>query len=102
MRIDHANPRGTFVTAHAGRESRHDVADRVEPSIWQYDYPVLRSLRDDVEGCRHRTKVGRDFQRSGIFHRPANQGARKNPGFTVSFVGGELVTLPEGLATTTV
>ena len=50
MRIDHANPRGTFVTAHAGRESRHDVADRVEPSIWQYDYPVLRSLRDDVEG----------------------------------------------------
>lgn len=58
MRIDHANPRGTFVTAHAGRESRHDVADRVEPSIWQYDYPVLRSLRDDVEGLLGLVRAG--------------------------------------------
>lgn len=50
MRIDHADPRRTFVAAHTGRESRHAAADRVAPSRWQYDYPVLRSLRDDVEG----------------------------------------------------
>ena len=50
MRIDHADPRGRFAAAHAGRESRHDVADRLTPSLWQYDYPVLRSLRQDVEG----------------------------------------------------
>ncbi|MBI3789470.1 MAG: class I SAM-dependent methyltransferase [Gemmatimonadetes bacterium] len=50
MRIDHADPRRNFVAAHAGKASRHAVADRVDPSPWQYDYPVLRALRDDVEG----------------------------------------------------
>ncbi len=50
MRIEHADPRRKFVAAHTGKESRHAVEDRVEPSIWQYDYPVLRALRDDVVG----------------------------------------------------
>ncbi len=50
MRIDHDDPRRTFVAAHAGKASRHAVEDRVEPSVWQYDYPVLRALRDDVVG----------------------------------------------------
>ncbi len=50
MRIDHEHPRGAFVAAQAGKASRHAVADRVDPSPWQYDYPVLRALRADVEG----------------------------------------------------
>ena len=49
MLIDHTDVRRRFARAHKGRESRHEVADRVCPSIWQYDHLVLRSLRMDVE-----------------------------------------------------
>lgn len=49
MLIDHTDVRRRFVTAHAGRESAHGVADRIDPSPWQYDYLVLRALRHDVE-----------------------------------------------------
>ena len=49
MRIDHANPRGTFVAAHASKTSQHAVEDRILPSRWQYDYLVLHALREDVE-----------------------------------------------------
>lgn len=48
MLIDHTDIRRRFVTAHTGRESTHAVADRVNPSVWQYDYLVLRALQHDV------------------------------------------------------
>ena len=49
MLIDHTDIRRRFATAHEGSESRHDVPDRIDPSIWQYDHLVLRALRRDVE-----------------------------------------------------
>jgi len=49
MLIDHANPRRSYVALRKGRASVHDVGDRVAPSLWQYDYLVLRALQADVE-----------------------------------------------------
>ena len=49
MLIDHTDPRRRFQTSHEGKASAHAVADRVSPSVWQYDYLVLRALTADVQ-----------------------------------------------------
>ena len=49
MEIDLSNISSSFHEAHAVRYSRHDVLDRLEPSILQYDYLSLRALATDVE-----------------------------------------------------
>jgi 2-polyprenyl-3-methyl-5-hydroxy-6-metoxy-1,4-benzoquinol methylase len=37
-----------FLAAQAGKASRHAVADRVHPVLWQYDYLTLSRLSSDV------------------------------------------------------
>jgi hypothetical protein len=49
MEIDLSNISSSFHEAHAVRYSRHDVSDRLKPSIFQYDYLSLRALAIDVE-----------------------------------------------------
>ena len=48
MRLSISNLRGQFQAAQAGKQSRHLPQDRVEPSLFQYDYLSLRRLSDDV------------------------------------------------------
>jgi SAM-dependent methyltransferase len=48
VRIDLERMRAGFLAVQAGKESRHAVADRVEPSRWQYDYVTLSRLSADV------------------------------------------------------
>lgn len=48
MRIDIAAMREAFLAAQAGKKSRHSVVDRTSPSLWQYDYLALSTLRQDV------------------------------------------------------
>lgn len=49
MLIDHTDVRRRFATVQAGRASAHTAAARADPSLWQYDYLVLRALRHDVQ-----------------------------------------------------
>ena len=49
MKIDHAALRASFESAQHGRASNHSAENRRSPSIWQFDYLVLRELRIDVE-----------------------------------------------------
>lgn len=49
MEIDLSDISSSFREAHAVRYSRHDVLDRLKPSILQYDYLSLRALSIDVE-----------------------------------------------------
>ena len=37
-----------FLAAQSGKRSRHAIADRVAPSVWQYDYLTLSRLSQDV------------------------------------------------------
>lgn len=48
MRLSISNLQGQFQAAQAGKQSRHLPLDRVEPSLFQYDYLSLRRLSDDV------------------------------------------------------
>lgn len=48
MRLGISNLKQQFEAAQAGKQSRHLPQDRVEPSIFQYDYLSLRRLSDDV------------------------------------------------------
>jgi SAM-dependent methyltransferase len=48
MRLSISNLRGQFQAAQAGKQSRHLPEDRVEPSLFQYDYLSLRRLSDDI------------------------------------------------------
>lgn len=48
MRIDLEHMRDGFFAAQSGKESRHAVKDRVEPSRWQYDYLTLSRLSQDI------------------------------------------------------
>ena len=48
MRIDVASLRDRFEMAQRGKRSRHSVADRLDPSIFQYDYLTLSRLSADV------------------------------------------------------
>ena len=57
MLIDHTDLRRRFVASHSGKASAHEVADRVSPSIWQYDHLVLRALRADVEALFSRVSA---------------------------------------------
>ncbi len=49
MRIDHADPRGKFAAVREGAPRATAPLDRVSPSRWQFDYLILRALRQDVE-----------------------------------------------------
>jgi 2-polyprenyl-3-methyl-5-hydroxy-6-metoxy-1,4-benzoquinol methylase len=49
MEIDLLDISSSFRAAHAIRYSRHDVRDRLRPSILQYDYLSLSALAGDVE-----------------------------------------------------
>jgi SAM-dependent methyltransferase len=49
MRLNVSNLHQQFAAAQAGKQSRHLPQDRVEPSIFQYDYLSLRRLSDDVK-----------------------------------------------------
>jgi SAM-dependent methyltransferase len=49
MRLDIANLKQRFEVAQAGKQSRHLPSDRIDPSIFQYDYLTLRRLSDDVQ-----------------------------------------------------
>jgi 2-polyprenyl-3-methyl-5-hydroxy-6-metoxy-1,4-benzoquinol methylase len=49
MEIDLSDISASFRDAHAVRYSRHDVLDRLKPSILQYDYLSLHALATDVE-----------------------------------------------------
>jgi 2-polyprenyl-3-methyl-5-hydroxy-6-metoxy-1,4-benzoquinol methylase len=49
MEIDLSDISASFHEAHAVRYSRHDVSDRLAPSIFQYDYLSLRALATDIE-----------------------------------------------------
>lgn len=48
MEINLLDISSSFRQAHALRYSRHDVQDRLRPSILQYDYMSLRALTKDV------------------------------------------------------
>jgi SAM-dependent methyltransferase len=48
VRIDIPAMHDAFLAAQRGRKSRHAVPDRTAPSIWQYDYLVLSTLRADI------------------------------------------------------
>jgi SAM-dependent methyltransferase len=49
MRLSIADLKQRFEVAQAGKRSRHLPADRINPSILQYDYLTLRRLSDDVQ-----------------------------------------------------
>ena len=49
MRLDIADLRRRFEAAQAGKRSRHLPEDRIDPSIFQYDYLTLRTLSDDIQ-----------------------------------------------------
>jgi SAM-dependent methyltransferase len=48
MRLSISDLHGQFRAAQAGKASRHLPQDRIDPSIFQYDYLSLRRLSDDV------------------------------------------------------
>ena len=74
MLIDHTDPRRRFLRSHEGKVSPHDVADRVAPSLWQYDYLVLRALTADVE-----TLLGRVHAPTGREGDALDVGALRSP-----------------------
>jgi SAM-dependent methyltransferase len=49
MRLDITNLKQRFERAQSGKQSRHLPSDRIDPSIFQYDYLTLRRLSDDVQ-----------------------------------------------------
>jgi SAM-dependent methyltransferase len=48
MRLSISNLQRQFEEVQAGKASRHLPQDRIDPSIFQYDYLSLRRLSDDV------------------------------------------------------
>ena len=48
MRINIAAMQDAFHAAQKGKRSRHSPADRTSPSLWQYDYLALSTLRADI------------------------------------------------------
>ena len=65
--------RDGFLAAQRGKQSRHAVADRVRPRIWQYDYLTLSRLSEDV-----RTLL-REVPRPPGSARALDLGADKSP-----------------------
>ena len=49
MRLSIPDLKGRFEAAQTGKQSRHLPPDRIEPSIFQYDYLTLRALSDDIQ-----------------------------------------------------
>jgi hypothetical protein len=49
MEIDLSDIRSAFRKMHASKHSRHDVPDRIRPSLFQYDYLALSTLVADVQ-----------------------------------------------------
>src|SRR5215472_17745525 len=49
MQIDISDIAASFRKTHEARYSRHDVPDRLEPSMLQYDYLTLSALAGDVK-----------------------------------------------------
>lgn len=49
MLIEHKGIKATFADAQRGKKSRHSVADRTKPKIWQFDYLVLSELFVDMQ-----------------------------------------------------
>jgi SAM-dependent methyltransferase len=62
-----------FLAAQAGKVSRHSVSDRVEPSLWQYDYLTLSRLSADVRALL------REVPRPMAGARALDLGADKSP-----------------------
>lgn len=49
MRLNIPDLKRKFEAAQAGKQSRHLPQDRIDPSIFQYDYLTLRRLSDDIQ-----------------------------------------------------
>ena len=49
MRLSIPALKQRFEAAQAGKQSRHLPEDRINPSVFQYDYLTLRRLSDDVQ-----------------------------------------------------
>ena len=49
MRLAIQDLKRRFEAAQAGKQSRHLPQDRINPSIFQYDYLTLRTLSDDIQ-----------------------------------------------------
>jgi SAM-dependent methyltransferase len=49
MEIDLSDIRSAFHKMHAVKHSRHNVQDRIRPSLFQYDYLTLSTLVADVQ-----------------------------------------------------
>jgi len=49
MQIDISDIAASFQKAHKVKYSRHDIPDRLEPSMLQYDYLTLSALAGDVK-----------------------------------------------------
>jgi SAM-dependent methyltransferase len=48
LRLDIATLHDAFLASQKGKKSRHSAADRTSPSLWQYDYLALSTLRSDI------------------------------------------------------
>jgi len=49
LEIDLSDLDFAFRKMHAAKHSRHDVSDRIAPSLFQYDYLVLSTLATDMQ-----------------------------------------------------
>jgi len=49
VRLSIPDLRRRFEAAQTGKQSRHSPQDRIDPSIFQYDYLTLRRLSDDIQ-----------------------------------------------------
>ena len=49
MRLAIADLKSRFAETQAGKKSRHLPQDRINPSLFQYDYLTLRRLSDDIQ-----------------------------------------------------
>ena len=49
MRLAIADLKSRFTATQAGKKSRHLPEDRINPSVFQYDYLTLRRLSDDIQ-----------------------------------------------------
>jgi len=49
MLIDFRSLRADYQRFRKGKESRHSVSDRINPTLFQYDYLVLKTLKRDID-----------------------------------------------------
>ncbi|HEY6908587.1 MAG TPA: class I SAM-dependent methyltransferase [Myxococcales bacterium] len=82
MRIDISGMHGEFLAAQQGKKSRHSVLDRTAPSIWQYDYLALSTLRQDVGALIAEVPGGGDALDIGADKSPYRE-LLEDRGFTV-------------------